>query len=149
MTGRVAGAVPHLQRVAAQGDGVAVVQPASGCEGLRGRKAKALALHRQAVDPELVALVRTNDGQRQPLGQLAGAASMVDVGVGEPDLLKLQSQARHLGQEQVQVAAGVDHRGLSGGVVPDQGAVLFKRGDRNREVAEHAPKYARAGAVPV
>ena len=37
---RVSGAVPHVQRVPAQGDGVAVMQPACGGEGFGRREAE-------------------------------------------------------------------------------------------------------------
>jgi hypothetical protein len=37
----------------------------------------------QAVDPELVARVRADDRQAQLARQRAGAAGVVDVGVGE------------------------------------------------------------------
>jgi hypothetical protein len=100
-------------------------------------KAKHFALPGQAVDPELVGFVRADDGQAQPLGQLTGSASVVDVGVGEPDLFQLQTQSRHLFKQQVEVATGVDDRRLPGLVAPDQGTVLRKGGDGHSEVAEH------------
>ncbi len=137
MAGRVARAVAHLQRLIADLHAVAVVQPARGREGLRGRKAEHRALLRQAVDPELVARVRADDGQGQALGQLARAARMVDVGVREPDLFEREAQARDFAEQGVEVAPGVDDGGLQGGVAPDDGAVLLERGDGDGEVLEH------------
>ncbi|MNT36811.1 hypothetical protein D3C72_1729160 [compost metagenome] len=79
-----------------------------------------------------------NDGQRQPLCQLARAARVVDVGVGEPDLFERDAQTLDFCEQHIQVAAGVDHGRLVGGVAPDEGAVLLKRGNGDGEVAEHA-----------
>src|SRR3990167_6409511 len=62
MAGRVAGAMAHLQYFVADLHLVAIVQPAGGCEGERGREAEHGALLRQAVNPELVARVRAHDG---------------------------------------------------------------------------------------
>ena len=137
MAGRVAGAVAHIQAFIADLHLVAIVQPARGREMLRGRKSKHRALLRQAVDPELVAGVRADDGQREPLCQLACAARVVDVGVGEPDGLQVQTQALDFGQQPIQIAAGVDDGGVPGLVAPDEGAVLLELGDGNGEVVEH------------
>jgi hypothetical protein len=60
----------------------------------------------QAVDPELVARVRADDGQAQPLRQLARAARVVDVGVREPDGLQVQAQALRFGQQQIESPPG-------------------------------------------
>ena len=49
------------------------------------------ALLGQSVDPELVARVGADDRQGQLARQGAGAAGMVDVSVGVPDLLELQA----------------------------------------------------------
>ena len=73
----VARAMAHLQRLVADLHGIAIVQPARRREMLRGRKTKHRALLRQAINPELVPRVRADDGQLQPLGQLARAARMV------------------------------------------------------------------------
>ena len=52
--------------------------------------------------------MRANDGQMQLLGQLPGATGVVNVGVGQPDLLQMQTQPGHFCQQQVQVTTGVD-----------------------------------------
>ena len=137
MAWRVAGAMAHGKRAIADRDGIAILQPARGRKGLGPGKAKHLALLRQAVNPELVAGVRANDGQLQPLGQLAGAAGVVDMGVGQPDLFERKAQALHLAQHPVQVATGVDNRRVQRLVAPDQRAILLKRGDGDDEIAQH------------
>ena len=62
---------------------------------------------------------------------------MIDVRMREPDGAQVQAQARDFGLDHLQVTAGVDDSGVSGGIAPDDGAVLRKRGDGNGVVAEH------------
>jgi len=81
--------------------------------------------------------VRPHDGQRQPLGQFARAARMVDVGVGQPDLVEREAQALHFRQQHVEVTAGVNDGGFARGVAPEDGAVLLESGDGDGEVVEH------------
>jgi hypothetical protein len=77
------------------------MQPARGREGLGRRKAEHLRLLRQPVDPELVTRVRADDGQLQLARQRAGAAGVVDVGMGQQDLRQRQ-------------LAGLDRRRMRG-----------------------------------
>jgi hypothetical protein len=104
---------------------VAIGQPARGREGVGMRKAEHLALLRQAVDPELVARVRADDGQVQLIGQLGGAAGVVDVGVRQPDLLQRQPRRA--------ISASSTSRSPPGSmtaafrlIAPDDGAVLLE-----------------------
>lgn len=140
MARRVARAVQHLQRLPADADFVAIVQPARGREGLGLREAEHLALLRQGVDPELVAFVGADDGQGQRARQRAGAAGVVDVRVREPQRLERQATLFDRLQQLADVAARVDQGGLVGFVAPDKGAVLFEGGDGEGEAVEHAVK---------
>jgi hypothetical protein len=89
------------------------------------------------VDPELVFGVRPMDRQLEVLRQIGGGGGMVDVGMGDPDLLQLQAELFHGGQNALSVSAWVDHGGLSGHVIPDQRAVLLKGCDWDGEVFQH------------
>jgi hypothetical protein len=84
------------------------------------------ALLRQRVDPELVARVRADDRQPALARQRAGAAGVVDVGVGQPDLLEVEPEFVHRRQQQRQVAAGVDDRGLARGSQNSSEAFCWK-----------------------
>ena len=133
---RVTGAVAHGQHAIAHLHRVAILQPARGREAGHLRKAEHAALFGDAVDPELVARVRADDGQAQPRAQLGRATGVVDVGVGEPDLLQVDAQLLHRRLDARQVATGVDDGGLLRGIAPDDGAVLRERGDGDGVVAE-------------
>jgi hypothetical protein len=98
-----------------------------------------LALLGQAVNPELVTPLWANDGQRQRLRQLCRAAGVVDMGMGEPDLLKRQAAPPHFGLQYIKVATRVNDGGFQRLIAPDQGAVLLEGRDRNGVVLKHAP----------
>ena len=137
MAGRMARAVAHGQRFPAYLHAVAIMQPARGREALRGRKAEHRALLGQAVDPELIAFMRADDGQGMRLRKLARAARMVDMRMREPDRAQRQAQALDFGQDDGQVAARVDDGRVAAFAAPDQRAVLLEGGDGNGEVFKH------------
>ena len=134
----MAGAVAHRQRATAHRYAVAIGQPACGAEGLGWRKAEHLRLLREPVDPVLVTRVRADDGQTQFTRQRACAASMVDVRVGQQDLLQLDTQALHRSTKFGQITAGIDNSAVHGLVAPDDGAVLLERRDGDGVVVQHA-----------
>jgi hypothetical protein len=71
----------------------------------------------------------TTLGQRVAQGD--GAARVVDVAVGQQDLLDLDAGLGDRLADAVDVAAGVDHGAALGGVVPQDRAVLLERGHRD------------------
>jgi len=150
MPRRVTRAVANVQRAVPDLHRIAVGQPPRGGEMPGGRKSEHLALLRQAVDPELVARVRADDGQAQALGQLGGAAGVVNMGVGEPD--RLEGHTKLLGRvdEAVQLATRIDHGSVQRFVAPDDGAVLGKCGHGDGLVAKHGDvekMWAKVGAI--
>lgn len=142
----VARAVTHPQFAAAYFHGVAVGQPAVGRERFGRCEAEHEALLRQRVDPELVGAVRPDDRQVLFAGQHAGAAGVVDVRMREQDLLERHASLARRRAHALELAAGVDHRAFHCLVAPDERAVLLKRGDRNREMAQHRGGDATCGA---
>jgi len=118
------------------------VQPACRRKREGRRKTKHGALLRQAVNPKLIALVRPHNGQLQALRQLARAARMVDMRMGEPNGLQIQPQSRYFGKDSIQIATRVNHGSLLGLAAPQQGTVLLEGGDRYRGVVQrHAGDY--------
>ena len=109
VAGRVAGAVADLEGQLADGHRVAVDQPAVGLERLAG-DAVARAVLVEPGDPEAVVLVRALDRHAELRGEHAGLAAMVDVAVGQQDLLDRHPGLRGRGLEPVEVAAGIDER---------------------------------------
>jgi hypothetical protein len=136
--------VADLEGLVSDGDGVALVEPAVGLEGVGMREAELGALFRQAVDPELVPGVRPLDRDPEALRQLGGAAGVVDVRVGQQDLLDLCTLLLGGCEDQVQIATRVDDGALVGGVAAQQDAVLLERGDGDDGRVE-LQRWRRAG----
>ena len=118
--------VDDLQRLLAHGDGVAVVQPAVGLEGLDVGEAEHLALLRHALDPEAV-LLRPLDRHAESRASFAVPPGVVDVAVGDEDLLDRDAELGDRGEDAVEVAARSTTAAPSC-VAPQDAAVLLERG---------------------
>ena len=81
----------HLPGRLAQGDGVAVDKPARRVEGASVGKAPAAALFAHAGDPEVVFQMRPHDRRTRLLRHFRGAGRMVEVAMGDPDLIQHQA----------------------------------------------------------
>ena len=138
MPRRVARAVTHLQRVLPEGDGVVVIQPARGGECACRWKAIAGCSLWQSINPKLIAFMGAEDRQTQLFGQVCRGAGMVNVGVGDPDLLQGHAQLLAGCLNDGQIATRVDDGGFHGLVAPNDGAILLEWGDGNGFVLQHA-----------
>ena len=127
---RVAGAMPHLERELADLDLVAVVQPAARFEGAADDPVFG-AVGAQLLDPEAILFVRALDRDAQLFGENPGSPAMIDVAVGQQDLLERHAGLVGRGLEPGQVAARIDERAAHCRGAPQQGAVLLQRRDRD------------------
>ena len=122
----MAGTVQDFEGEIADRDLVAFVEPAVGPEIAHPGHAESLAAGYDVVEQILVGDVRALDLDLQRVTQLGGAADVVDMAMGQPDLLDrdagLLDRCLNFGD----VAAGVDHHGFLAGLVPDQGAILLE-----------------------
>src|SRR5690606_25341545 len=132
MAGRMAGAVEDLQGFIADGDGVAFLEPAIRLEGHAGFEAEELTLFgAQLFQPEALGLVRALDLDAQLRRQRGSLAAMVEVAVGDENLLDGDALAFRDFKDALKVAARIDDGASHGLLVPDQGAVLLKAGNGN------------------
>ena len=129
--GRVSGGVPDIEGEAADGDGIALGEPAIRRDRSGIVEAVTRAGLGQGVEQEPVRLVRPLDGDAEPLLQLGGAAGMVDMAMRQQDLLDLDALRVDRGLDPIQITSGIDHSADLGGVVPNQGTILLERGDRD------------------
>jgi hypothetical protein len=131
VAGRVAGAVVDLERLVAEPDGVAVVQPLVGLERFGGREAEALTLRRQLLDPEALVFLRADDRHAVVRRERLRARAVIDVAVREQHFLELHVLPRDLLFDAFEIAAGIDDGGAAGLFADEQRAVLLERRDRN------------------
>ena len=115
----------HVEGERAERDRVALLQPAVRRDVARTGDTVFRAGLDQLVEQEPVVLVRAFNGHAEPFLQFRRTAGVVEMAVGQEDLLDLQPDfpdgfldARH-------VAARVEHRAGLGLIVEDQGAVLL------------------------
>ena len=137
MAGRVPRAMTHLQGVLAEGHGVVVMQPTRGFER-RGRwEAVVHGGRGQVVNPKLIAFMGADDGQVQLLGQFGRGACMVNVGVGDPNLFKLDAEFCAGVEQHGEISAWIDDGRLHGFVTPHNGTILLKWRNGNGLIVQH------------
>lgn len=112
MAGGVARAMQHLQADLAEVYGIAIVQPAIGCEGFRRTQAKHASLACQLVQPELVGFLRSFYGDLQLSGQFGGTTGMIDVAMSEQDFLGLDAGLGDGRQDAFYIPSRIDDGGL-------------------------------------
>src|SRR5205085_8150954 len=95
-----------------------------------------LAILLEPVDPEQIVLVRALDGDAKLFGEHAGLAAMVDMAVGEQDLLDRYAGLGGGRFEPRQVAAGIGESAAHRLGAPDQAAILLQRRDRQDRGAQ-------------
>src|SRR4051812_19300251 len=141
VAGRMARAVAHIEGDLANCRLVAVSQPARRLERL-ARDAVLGAVVGETLDPVDVGFVWPLYRNAEFLGEYAGAPTMVDMAVGQQDLLDRDAGLSGGGVEARQVAAGVDERAAHGRCAPQQRAVLLERRDRDDGRAERRLRFA-------
>jgi hypothetical protein len=78
-----------------------------------------------------VVFVEENGRSGEPL-ELERAADVVDVGVGDEDLLELEAKSGEAGMNATHLVAGIDDDGLARGLRRPEGAVALQRADWER-----------------
>lgn len=131
MAGGMARAVQDLQRLGADRDRIAGLQPARRREGQQIGQSEHLRLHGQRIEQEGVRAVRADDRQAERRGQLGGAAYMVHMAMGEQDLCGSGAERAHGGEDALHLAARVDDGGVAGFGTAEDAAVLLQRRDRD------------------
>src|SRR3546814_7058949 len=122
--------VDYVELKMADGDRIAIDQPAVGFEGFADH-AESRAILGKGLDPEAVVLVRPLDRHAQLLREHPRLPAMVHMAMGDEDLLDLYPGLLHRFFQLGQVAAGIDEGRLVRRGAPQQGAILLKSGKRN------------------
>ena len=128
VAGCVAGAMANRKNELPDSYIVAVNQPARRLE-LLPWDAIFRPILGKTVDPVTVRLVRTFDRDFKFIGKKSSASAMVDMAVGQEELLDRRPALRRGGLEPRQVAARIDDRAAHRRCAPQQGAILLERRD--------------------
>src|SRR5690606_7198816 len=101
------------------------------------------------LDQEKIAAVRTLDGNLQPRGQFARSGGMIEMAMGEKNLLQRDACFLDRLHDPVEIAARIGDGAAHGFVIPEKGAVLLERRDgENRGFETHGMALAsNDGAV--
>ena len=133
----VARTVHDVERLVAEADGLAVLQPAVGHERLVDREVVLGARLGQPLDQKQVVPMGALDLDAVVLGHRARGGRMVDMAVGQQDLGDLDALLVDRLLQHVEVPAGIDGGTLHGLGTPDDGAVLLERRDGRDHDLQH------------
>jgi len=115
-------------RGCSDGDEFAVVEGVVGVGDGGGGDAEPAGLNVHHFDQGQIVLV-VKDGSAGELFEAVGAGDVVDVGVGDDDLLDGEGVFGEEGEDAGDVVAGVDDDGFAGGLVAEDGAVALEGAD--------------------
>jgi hypothetical protein len=104
----VAGAMQHLQGLFTNHYGIAVFKPPVRGKGVQCGKAKHLALNRQLVDPKGVVSVGPLNGHAKAVSQALGLSAMVDMAMGEQNLLHHDIELAGTGLEVINISTRIN-----------------------------------------
>ncbi len=124
----VAGGVEDGAGESGDGDGAAVGEVVVGGGDLGGGDAEPAGLDVHHFDQGEIELV-VEDGGSGELLEAVGSGDVVDVGVGDDDLLDGEVVAVEDGRDAGDVVAGIDDDGFAGGLVAEDGAVALEGAD--------------------
>jgi len=109
-------------------DGKIVAEVGVWWQDLGGCDSEPTGLYVHQFDEGQVELV-IEDGSTGESLELLGPGDVIDVGVGDEDLLEREPVVREGGDDASDVVAGINDDGLVGGFVAEDGAVTAKRAD--------------------
>lgn len=120
---------------AGDGNGLVVREVGVGWSDLGSGDAEPASLLVHDLDQREVELV-VEDGSSGEAFELLGSGDVVDVSVGDDDLLEGELVFGQRGDDAGDVVSGIDDDGFAGGLIPEDGAVALKRAD-NQNFVDH------------
>ena len=124
----VAGGVKHLCGAGFQAYALAVGEGFVGRSCFRGCDAQPGGLLVHDFQLRQIVFVE-QDGRAGEALELEGAADVVDVAVGDENLLELEAKLVEAAMDAADLFAGIDDDGLAGLLVTENGAVALQRAD--------------------
>ena len=129
VAGRMAGAMADVEHALAEGQRVAVLQPAVRLAGFELRNAVLRGLIGDRLDQPAVVLVRAEDRDARSALHRRRAARMVEMAMGQPDRRQLQPEMIDGGEELLRLSARIDEHRRFRPLVPHQRTILLERRD--------------------
>jgi hypothetical protein len=128
--------VEHVEPGCAERQRVAVAGFGIDGDALRRGYAQPGGLFGQHIRQRAIVGIHEH-GRAGGLLEFVRAADMVDVRVGDDDGLQLEPVALENLQNAADLVAGIDHHGLAGLLVSEDGAVALQRTDR-QDLVDHS-----------
>lgn len=144
---RVARGVENLGGVGVEAHAHSFHQALVGRGRLRGLNAQPRGLRAHHLEERQVILVQQDRGTGEAF-ELDRAAHVVNVGVGDEDLLELEAQLGEAAVDAADFVAGVDDDGLARSFVAQNGAVALQRAD-GKGLKDHDFIVERYGPRPL
>jgi hypothetical protein len=141
----MAGSVEDAGSVAGDADGGSVFEGGVGGKDFGRGDSDPGGLLVHDVKLGQVVLVE-EDGSAGGFFETGGAADVVDVGVGDDDLLQSELMVREAGEDLRDVVTGVDDHGFARGGVAEDGAVALE-GTDGEGFADHGYFYCRRWGI--
>ena len=145
VTPGVAGCVQGPQLTVTGGEGVTLDEPAVRLDGA-GRNAVLGSAFRQAGKQPVIIAMRPDDLDAGALGELGGAAGVIDMAVGEQNAVEREFHLGHAAQDALDIAAGVDDHATHGLGRPEQRTILLEGRDRQDCRPERQGRFAHRDA---
>ena len=131
----VAGCVEDVTAQARNGDDAAVFEGVVGRVDVGGGHAEPTGLHVHHLDQGKIAGI-VEDGRAGQLFQAGGAGDVVDVGVGNEDLLDGEAVLLEEGDNAGDVVAGINDDGFAGVFIAQDRAVALQHAD-GEDLVDH------------
>jgi glucose/arabinose dehydrogenase len=131
MSWRMSRTVDDLHHLLTDSHRIAIKQPTVGLECIGTTHPEHHALLAQLTDPEVIIGMRSFNRNTKPLGKQTSLTAMVDVTMGDEDLLHVITALASDGQKMIHIPAGIDECCLASFRATHQGTVLLERRDRH------------------
>jgi hypothetical protein len=141
----VSGSVENVRRQAARPQQFAVCDTRFDCNFSRRGYSDPCGLHVEHFQQRIVILIE-QDLRARLCAQLHGSAYVIDVGMGDDDLLHFQLVLTDDGENVFNVVARIDDHGFVRGLIADDRAVTLQRAG-GKDLVDHNLIFAQAGTI--
>src|SRR6202158_3487738 len=136
----MAGSVEHVRRQASRPQRFAIHDTCLDCDFARRGDADPRCLYVEHFQQRVVILIE-QDWSARLRAQFHGSAYVVDVGVGDDDLLYYEVVLADDGENILNIVARIDDHGFVRGLIADDGAVTLQWAD-GQDLVDHSVSFS-------